>query len=574
MPNAAEKIDLAPPERRFVPRALKVDAWEPFEKLYAALLEEEVGSPDALYAWLLRWSELRAVLSEEGTRRMVATSCDTADKAASEAYLAYIREIGPKVQEWENKLERKYYESPHRAAVRARGLEQLDRAFAASIELFDARNIALNTKANELVHRYDETTGGWMVSFQGAEYTVQQMAKFLHDPDRAVRRASAVASAEARLRDREKLDRLYDELLGVRAEIAGNLGLASYRDYAFRGNLRDYTPEDCKRFHAAIEAKSVPILAEIHERRRSKLGLKSLAPFDLEADLTGRPPLKPFETIPELTDKTQSLFEDLDPRLGARFRAIRPFMDLESRKGKAPGGYQATFEEQRRPFIFANLVGLHGDLSTLVHESGHAFHAVESRDQPLSWLQHAAMEFCEVSSMSQELMMLGGLSRFYPEEEDRRRAAVQQWESAVFIFCWVAVIDGLQHWIYENPGHAPADRRAKFTELYRRYLPSLDWSETPEGALENYWQRQLHLYHAPFYYIEYAIAELGALQVYRNFRADPAGAVTKLLAAQRLGGGAPAPKLFETAGARFDLGPGLLGELMAMAEEELRKLWS
>jgi oligoendopeptidase F len=247
-------------------------------------------------------------------------------------------------------------------------------------------------------------------------------------------------------------------------------------------------------------------------------------------------------------------------------------MDIESRRGKAPGAYQATFREARRPFIFANFVGLQKDLSTMVHESGHAIHAVQSREQELIWLDHAAMEFCEVSSMSQELMMLPGLSRFYADPGDRTRAAREQWESTVWIFCWVAVVDGLQHWLYTHPDHTRPERNSKFVELYNRFMPPLDWSELPEGTLERNWQRQLHLFHVPFYYVEYAIAQLGALQVYRNFKKDRRAAVTMLLEAQSLGGSVTALRLFEVAGCRFDLGPELLAELMAMVESELAAL--
>jgi len=565
-------IDLTPPPRRFVPQGLSVDAWEPFETLYQELVDADISTVDALRAWLRRWSELKAVLSEEGTRRMVAASCDTRDEAVKHAYLKYVRDIAPKIEEWDHKLERRYYASPARQALRAEGNEQLDRVFAVGIELFDKRNIELNVRIQEKIHAYDEVTGGWIVEFEGEEYTVQQMAKHFQSPDRDLRRRAFNAVAEVRLGDTEKLDGLYDDLLALRAEAASNVGLPSFREYVFRANLRDYTPEDCGRFHDAIEQTAVPLLAKIYERRRALLGVDALAPYDTSVDEQGRAPLKPFDEVPELLDRTSGLFHDIDPRLGTRFDAIRTFMDLESRKGKAPGGFQATFEEARRPFIFANLVGLHDDLSTLVHESGHAFHSIESRAQELVWMDEAAMEFCEVSSMSQELIMLRGLDRFYADPSDRARAAREQWESAVHIFCWVAVIDGFQHWIYTTPGHTHDARRAKFAELYRRFMPVLDWSSCPAGALENYWQRQLHLFHAPFYYVEYAIAELGALQVYRNFKADPDKAVTDLLAAQRLGGSRSAPGLFEAAGCRFDLGPELLGELMAMVEAELDAL--
>jgi oligoendopeptidase F len=565
-------IDLSAPARRFVPAGTDFSSWDPAEAFYTRLEAEEPASADGLLDWLARWSELKRVLDEEGTRRSIASSCDTTDEKASAAYLDYIRTFAPRIEEWDHRLETRYYESPFREEVRARDYAQLDRVFSTNIELFDARNIPLQVQVGELVHEYDEITGGWVIQFEGEERTVPQMSRFMYETDRDLRRRAYQAVAEARLADRDRLDGIYDRLLALRGEMASNAKLPSFRDLAFRTMLRDYTPDDCARFHAAVEQTAAPLLRKIQARRRVRLGLDRLGPYDLAVDPEGRPPLRPFTTVPELLEKTSSLFHGIDPRLGGRFDAIRGFLDLESRKGKAPGGFQATFRAQRHPFIFANLVGLQRDLSTLVHESGHAFHSIQSRAQELFWVDQAGMEFCEVSSMSQELIMLGELDRFYPDAEERRRAAQEQWESVVHIFCWASVIDAFQHWIYTHPGHRPEDRREKFRELYARFMPELDWSDSPAGAQETHWQRQLHLFHVPFYYIEYALAELGALQVYRNFRADPRFAITRLLEAQELGGSRDIPTLFETADCRFDLDPGLLGELMAMVEGEIDRL--
>lgn len=564
-------IELTPITRTFVPQDLAVSA-AALEPLYRRLQSEPLETAEALRGWLVRWSELRRVIDEERTSRQVAASCDTQTPEVNARFLDYVRNIAPKVSEWDFLLARRYYESPFRAEIARDGLGQLDRTFAAQVELFREENVPLETRVRELVHEYDETVGAVVIAFQGREHTLPEMSRYLVEEDRNLRREAFRAVIAARAEMADRLDDIFDRLFALRGEIATNIGASDYREVAFREKLRDYTPEDCARFHAAIEGSAVPLLRRIHERRRERLGLETLAPYDLNVDPEGLPALRPFDTVATLVAKTSALFHEVDPRLGARFDAFTDDMDIESRRGKAPGAYQATFREKRRPFIFANFVGLQRDLSTMVHEAGHAIHAIQSQAQELIWMDHAAMEFCEVSSMSQELIMLPGLSRFYPDPDDRRRAALEQWESTVWIFCWVGVIDGFQHWLYTHPAHTRAERNAKFVELYSRFMPPLDWTDFPEGTLDRYWHRQLHLFHVPFYYIEYAIAQLGALQVYRNFKKDPRAAVTMLLEAQSLGGSASAPRLFHVAGCRFDLGPELLGELMTMVESEMRAL--
>lgn len=564
-------IELTPIVRTFVPTDLAVTV-ESIEPYYRKLQSETIGTFEDLLGWLGRWNELRRVVDQERAKRQVAASCDTQSPEVTARFLAYAREIAPRVTEWDFQLARRYYDSPLRPRVEEAGLAQLDRIFAAQVELFREENVPLETRVRELTHEYDETIGAIVVPFEGKEHTLPEMATYLVQTDRDRRRRAHLATLAARSALTGRLDDLFDRLFAVRREMAANLGLSDYREVAFRSKLRDYSAEDCHRFHDAIERSAVPLLRRLHEKRRVRLGVPTLTPYDLSVDPEGLPALRPFGDVTTLVSKTSELFHEIDPRFGVRFDAFTDNMDLGSRKGKAPGAYQATFREDRRPFIFANFVGLQRDLSTMVHEAGHAIHAVQSREQELIWMDHAAMEFCEVSSMSQELMMLPGLGRFYPDPADRRRAAREQWESTVWIFCWVAVIDGFQHWLYTHPEHTRGERNARFVELYERFMPPLDWSDLPAGTLETAWQRQLHLYHAPFYYIEYAIAQLGALQVYRNFQKDRRAAVTMLLEAQALGGSATAQRLFQVAGCRFDLGPDLLGELMQMVEAELAAL--
>ena len=359
------------------------------------------------------------------------------------------------------------------------------------------------------------------------------------------------------------------QMIVKRAEYADNLGLSDFREYSFLEKLRDYSPDDCLEFHSAIEKTAIPLAKKITESRRGKMALDTLNPWDTECDELGREPLKPFDTPAQLSKGTGEIFTALDKRLGDHFESIKHSMDLDSRKGKAPGGYQTTLSEARMPFIFTNAVGSQNDVNTLLHEGGHAFHTLQSRDQRLYWYRHASTEFSEVASMTQELLGGGRLEPFYDNEEDRNRARQEHLKGIVYLFGSVAKIDSFQHWIYTHPGHSREERTQEWLNINERFSVGVDWSNVPEGALASGWHRILHIFEVPFYYVEYAIAQLGALQVYRNYRRDPGHAMDKYLAALSLGGSATAPELFASAGIKFDFSEGVMAELMEMVEEEL-----
>jgi oligoendopeptidase F len=573
--------------------------WADVEPYFSELAEREIGSLSELERWIADWSEVKSVVEEYATVRYVEMTRHTDDETKKNAYLECVRQVEPKLTEWENRLDIKYYESPYRTELHPALYAQFDKRKKADIELFSEKNIPLEVKLRELSQRYQEIMGAMTVNFQGRERTMPEMAQLLREPDRALREKAHKASAERRLVEKEKLDGLFGEMLKLRAEFAANLGLESYRDYCFRIKLRDYTPEDCLTFHEAIANTVVPLSRKLAKRRVKALGLDALRPWDADCDMKGRPPLQPFSGAEKLAQGVSEIFSRLDPRLGEMFESIRFSMDLDSRKGKAPGGYQTTYSERRVPFIFTNAVGSQNDVNTLLHEGGHAFHTLECRTQPLAWLRHAPMEFSEVASMAMELLGGRALDPFYENEEARHRARAEHMASIVNLFGWVAMVDAFQHWIYTTPGHTSAQRDAKWTELYMKFNQGTDWSAATPGALGSLWHRQLHIFEVPFYYVEYAIAQLGALQIYGNYRErerammevgaatggagahitgadmdsiDPKGVVDEYLYALSLGGTAPAHTLFHAAGIQFDFSEDLLGKLMEMVEEELDAL--
>jgi oligoendopeptidase F len=554
--------------RTFVPERLNPANWKELEQLFEALEERPLEAPDALERWLLERSELTAVIHEEGSIRYIRMTCQTDNSDYEKAYLQFVEEIEPRLKPRFHKLDELYMKSPARPQLPRERYEVLDRRIANAVELFREENVPLETEEEKLGQIYQKLTGAMTVQYDGKEQTLQQMARYLEELDRGVRRDAWELVVDRRLRDRDQMNEIFAELLALRQKIAENAGFANYRDYAFRRRERfDYTPEDCVKFHNAVERHMVPLMRALQEERQRKLGLSSLRPWDLSVDPEGQPPLRPFQNAKELVDGCMEIFQKVDPELGAQFEHMAELglLDLESRKGKAPGGYQATLEEHRLPFIFMNAVGRDGDLRTLLHEGGHAFHTFAARDEPLVGYRHAPTEFAEVASMSMELLGAPYLEVFYPPE-DAERSRRRHLEGIVNILPWIATIDAFQQWIYTHPGHTAQEREEYWLKLQRRFGGIESWKGYEE-ARRSGWQRQLHLYLYPFYYIEYGIAQLGALGVWLQSRSDARGAVQAYRRALALGGSRPLPELFQSAGLSFDFGDQAVGR----AAEGLRQ---
>ena len=546
--------------RQYVPESLSAGSWAELEPLLDELERRRLDTPEALERWLLDRSELTAVVHEEGAIRYIRMTCQTDNPDYEKAYLRFVEEIEPRLKPRFHRLNELYIESPARSQLPRERYFVLDRKIQNSVELFREENVPLETEEEKLGQRYQKITGAMTVHYDGKEQTLQQMARYLEEPKREVRQEAWELIAERRLQDCEQLDEIFDELLAIRQKIAENAGFANYRDYAFRRRERfDYTPEDCERFHQAVERHIVPLMRELQRQRQSKLGVEDLRPWDLNVDPEGKPPLRPFSKADELIEGCLEIFHQVDPELGTQFGRLAELglLDLESRKGKAPGGYQATLEEHRLPFIFMNAVGRDSDVRTLLHEGGHAFHTFAARDEPLIAYRHAPLEFAEVASMGMELLSAPHLSVFYsPEEAERSRR--RHLEGIVTLLPWIATIDAFQHWLYTHPGHTREEREAKWLELHERFGGIENWAGYEE-ALRSAWQRQIHLYLYPFYYIEYGIAQLGALGIWLRSQRDYREAVQLYRRALALGGSRPLPQLFEAAGLPFDFGEEALG---------------
>ncbi len=573
-PTAPTRAGTRPaPGSDFVPAGLDAGRWENLEPLYRTLLERPLRCTGCLEKLLLDRSDLDAAASEARTDRYIEMTCHTDDEQAKRAYLDFVEQVDPKLKETGFELDRRIVHSPLAAELDRRRYEVMLRELSADVEIFRPENIPLQTEDTRLDQQYDETCGAMTVVFRGQERTLPQMAKFLEETDRSVREAAWRGVWERRARDRDRLDSIFDRMVDLRHRCATNAGFANYRDYMFRARHRfDYTPADCRAFHQAVEEVCVPLLHRLNAARAAALSVDPLRPWDLAVDVRGRPPLRPFEGAGELVERTSRLFHRLDGELGVMFDSLRGggCLDLESRKGKAPGGYQAHRDRTRRPFIFMNAVGLHGDLDTMVHEAGHAFHSILCNGEPLLHYRHAPIEFAEVASMSMELLAFPWLDEFY-SAADADRARRQRLEEIASLLPWIATIDAFQHWIYENPGHSRAQRTAQWLDLGGRFGPRVGWQ-----GLETYrecsWQRQGHLFGVPFYYVEYGIAQLGALQLWLRFREDRGAAVEGYKRALALGGSRPLPELFAAAGIRFDFSAATLRRLVDQVQADLDRL--
>jgi oligoendopeptidase F len=560
--------------RRFLPPLIDFSSWGKIEPFFQQLEGCSLETAEELEAWIRDRSELMDVINEEGSLRYIRMTCDTENLELKKAYFQFLEEISENVKAADNRLKRLYLASPARSLLEREKYFIMDRSSQNDVDLFREENVPLETEESKLSQSYQQLMGSLTVQFEGKEQTLQQMGRYQEMPDRLLREAAWKTVVARRLLESEKLEQIFNDLLVVRQKVSANAGFASYRDYAFRRLERfDYTADHCLRFHDGVEAAVVPVVRRIEQRRAKDLGLARLRPWDMNVDPLNRAPLKPFTEARELVDGCLRITERVDSRFGGFIQTMRDLelLNLESRKGKAPGGYQSSLAEARLPFVFMNAVGLDGDVRTLLHEAGHAFHVFATREEPIGHYRHAPIEFCEVASMSMEL--LGGeyLSVFYPNPEDLDRSRKKHLEGVIDILPWIARVDAFQHWIYTRPNHTVDERRAYWVELHRRFGGIEDWSDF-EHAQATSWHRQLHIFELPFYYIEYAIAQLGALQVWINAKKDFRAAVADYWSALQLGGSRPLPELFARAKVKFDFGPSALEPLMAAVEAELEKL--
>lgn len=561
--------------RQFLPKDFTVTNWEALEPYFKNLLDRALDSPEALEAWLKDSSELEAVISEDACWRQIKMTCDTENKSLEEAFVFFVTQVQPKIQPYADKLNRKLIECPFTAELDKQKYFTYLRSVKKSIDLFREENIPLQSELSVLGQQFGVISGKMTVEVDGKDYTLQQAAKFLESHDRSLRESVYRKINERRLADKDALNDLYSQLVQKRQQVAANAGFANYRDYKFVDMGRfDYSKEDCFAFHESVKQYVLPLVDKIYEGKKKKLGLETLRPWDLEAEPAGTQPLRPFQTGEELLNKSIACFEQIRPFFADCLRRMNEMhrFDLESRKGKAPGGYNCPLAETGAPFIFMNAAGQMSDVTTMVHEGGHAVHSFLAHPLELSAFKEYPMEIAEVASMAMELFSMDYWDTFFTSADDLKRAKEHQLERVITIFPWIATIDKFQHWVYEHPAHTVQEREKAWMDVLSEFSSSfIDFS-----GLENYrrynWQRQLHLFEVPFYYIEYGIAQLGAIGLWKQFKQNKEQALNNYVGALSLGGTATLPNLYERAGLKFNFGADNIRQLMDFVDGELKSL--
>jgi oligoendopeptidase F len=564
--------DIQKTPRHFVPTDFVITDWQHLVPFFKDLLERNIDSKESLEQWLHDQSELEAVVSEDACWRQIKMTCDTQNKSLEEAFNFYCTELQPNIQPYADALNKKLVNHPLTNELDANQYFTYLRTVRKSIELFREENIPIQSELAVMQQQFGVISAKMTVTINGDEYTLQQAAKFFHNPDRNIREEAYRKIQERRLQDTDALNSLYNQLLEKRTREAANADFANYRDYRFKELGRfDYTKQDCYAFHEAVKLHVMPLVNRIYQKKKEKLGLDTLRPWDIEAEPVGTPPLQPFTTGKELIDLSIECFSKLRPFFGQCLAKMNELqhLDLESRMGKAPGGYNCPLAESGAPFIFMNAAGQMQDLITMVHEGGHAVHSFLAHPLPLTGFKEYPMEIAEVASMAMELFSMEHWEVFFNDAEQLKRAREYQLERVITIFPWIATIDKFQHWVYEHPTHSIEERTARWNEILLEFSDDvIDYSGL-ENFRSNLWQKQLHLFEVPFYYIEYGIAQLGAIGMWKQFKLNKQQALDNYCEVLSKGGTKTLPQLFETAGLKFDFSPDTIKVLMDFVKAEM-----
>lgn len=564
------------PKRKFLSEDFRVTSWDALKPFFDDLLDREINSVNDLRKWFSDRSELESVISEDLAWRYINMTCYTENEEYRKRYQDFIENIQPEIAPVSDRLNKKAAACSFiNELAPLEGYDLMIRNLKKDIEIFREENVPLFTQISTEAQKYQQISGAMTVEVNGKELTLQQASVFLLSTDRKLREEVYHKVSQRRLQDKETLDNLFTSLIDLRHKVATNAGFKNFRDYMFKALGRfDYTPQDCFNFHEAIQHEVVPILDEFSKERKTSLKVDELRPWDKAVDPEGREALKPFSNGKELTDKTIEVFRRLDPFLGQCLAIMKEMghLDLESRKGKAPGGYNYPLSEIGVPFIFMNATSTLRDLVTIMHEGGHAIHNFLTRDLELNDFKSTPSEVAELASMSMELISMDHWDVFFTDEAELKRAKREHLEDLIETLPWVATIDSYQHWLYENPGHSLAERKKRWNEIFDSFSDTqTDWSNLQE-AKDYLWQKQLHLYEVPFYYIEYGMAQLGAIAVWRNFRQDPAKGLQGYQNALKLGYMKSIPEIYKAANIKFDFSRPYIKELMNFVRGELEKI--
>lgn len=562
--------------RCFLSEDFMIDKWENIQPYYQKLLDQPINSFEEFYDWLKKMDETNAVIAEQARWLMIKGTCNTTDKDIQEKYSQFIKNINPHLTEYNNKISLKLIASPYLAQLDDKVFMTFVRGLRSKVALFREKNLPIQTTMKLAEKEYGKIIGAMTITIDDEELTLPQARQLLMDKNRAFRKEAFLKTQERQLVEKEKLNDLFSRLVKFRNQIALNADFDNFRDYKFADLGRfDYTPEDCFGLHEAVGKEIVPLVKELHLLRKEKLGFDTLKPWDTSIDIWGKAPLKPFKDSKELVAKTIECLSKIRPVFGKYLATMEKMghLDLESRKGKAPGGYNCPLPETGIPFIFMNAVGTARDLTVMVHEGGHAIHSFLSHAQPFSFLKRTPSEVAELASMTMELFSMEHWNIFYSDEQALIRAKITQLTKVISSLPWMMTIDKFQHWLYTHPNHTSEEREKAWLAIQGKFSTKIvDWSGLEEFKTIG-WQKQLHLFEVPFYYIEYSMAQLGAIAMWKQFRENREQAIENYISALKLGYSAPIGKIYETAGIDFNFSKEYVSELGQFVMKEIKLLY-
>ncbi len=562
-------------KRNFIPQDFILKNKADILPFLKDLKEREINSVEDLKNWWADKSEAEAFLEEDMAWRYIKMTCNTEDEKLAEDFNFFVTEIEPLVSEYADIFDEKLLECSFLNELDKETYDIALRKVKRSKELFRKENIPLFSELQQKEREFGSISGAMTVTYKGEEMTLQKAGNFLKDTDRRVRKEIFELIHERRIQDVEKLDALLSYLIEKRQKVAENAGFDNYRDYMHQALKRfDYSIDDVISFHNSIKETFLPLVNDIDEKRKQKLAFDTLKPYDTAVDPDLKPALKPFKDGNELIDKAIEVFTKVRPQYGEYLKIMKEnsYLDLNSRKGKAPGGYNYPLYESNIPFIFMNATGNQRDLETMMHEGGHAVHSFLSSNLELVDFKELPSEVAELASMSMELISSEYWDVFYDNEDDLKRAKRTHLEGVLNVLPWIATVDKFQQLLYLAPHHTAEERKDIWMQVINEFGSSVvDWS-----AYERYrsvlWQKQMHIFEVPFYYIEYGIAQLGAVAIWRNFKNNPEKALDDYENALKLGYSKPIPEIYKTAGIEFNFSKEYIAELMRFVKQELEKL--
>ncbi len=560
--------------KNFLNPEFKIKKLSDIEPFFKEILQCEISDKETLENLIKTVGELYEKIEEDYAWTYINMTRDTNNEEYQKAYKFFSNEISPQYEKYAFEINKKIINSGFADKI-DKYLERIIVKMHNSIDLFREENLPIKTDIRNLTTEYQKIAASLTVKIDGKEYTLIKAAKFLKDKDREKRKTAFDAVCKVRMENREKINNLLDKMLTLRKTIAKNAGFDNYRDYRFKELDRtDYTVDDCRSFHNSIKKSAVPIYKKFMKIKAETLGIEKIKPYDKVAPSKDDKDLVPYKEIDELINKTIKIFSDIKPLFGETIAKMKDLklLDLENRKGKAPGGYNYPLLKTGLPFIFMNAIKVHSDMRVLMHEGGHAVHSVAAKDQFPFFYRFTPSEVAELASMSMELLTMDKWNEFYKDEIMLKQAKKEQLEGIITIFPWICIIDEFQHWLYEHYNHTASERETAFDNIILSYGEDIiDWSGYDDYR-KILWQKQSHLFSSPFYYIEYAFAQLGALQVWKNYRENGDKAIDDYFKALSLGASESIPNTYKTAGIKFDFSEQTTGELMEFLFEEYKKL--